>query len=37
MLDLLSFFVDNAVCSELENSLNANLDQFLTVLRDARY
>ena len=29
--------VDNAVCTELENTLNANLDQFITVLRDARY
>ncbi|XP_022785059.1 mediator of RNA polymerase II transcription subunit 14-like isoform X3 [Stylophora pistillata] len=27
---------DNAVCTELENTLNTNLDQFLTVLRDAR-
>ena len=29
--------VDNAVCTELENTLNVNLDQFITVLRDARY
>ncbi|KAJ7377755.1 Mediator of RNA polymerase II transcription subunit 14 [Desmophyllum pertusum] len=27
---------DNTVCSELENTLNSNLEQFLTMLRDAR-
>ncbi|XP_078381041.1 mediator of RNA polymerase II transcription subunit 14-like isoform X2 [Oculina patagonica] len=27
---------ENSACTELENTLNNNLDQFLTVLRDAR-
>lgn len=31
------FFAENTVCSELENTLNSNLDQFLALLRDARY
>lgn len=35
---MLFFFVfaENTVCSELENTLNSNLDQFLALLRDAR-
>ena len=34
---LFFFFTENTVCSELENTLNSNLDQFLALLRDARY
>ena len=29
-------FPDYSTCSELENTLNSNMDEFITVLKDAR-